>query len=280
MKKMAFSLALVLAFLGTSNAQLTSPSPNLSDLDCWNLINHVRSIAVKPANGPQVGQDLTLIIQTMVNNVNSWDYFNSLQGHLVNTISGARLAYWMKSSPHDVGLIVQIMYLTRRGCADNSTDAHERDVVGKTGLSVIVGVHATWSNKQLTNSVIEVLENEPPDVAAALYQIIPRPYWYSGDLPDGANDTTWASDSLWNVLFCTAQAEWARRSVVVRLLAQQGRISIPGSVDAEYTWSGWPDTVIYLPQAGWSAADKPELTRLLPNPYYGVTARQVLNGLH
>ena len=92
-------------------------------------------------------------------------------------------------------------------------------------------------------------------------------------------DTSWASQSLWQIYRDARTVELAKRSAVVKLLAIQGYVSVPTSTYAYFVYSGSPEVYIYLDHADWSADDVPALRRLAGNPYYAAAAQRQLSAM-
>lgn len=239
------------------------------------------------------GPILDLIIYGMVDNDyyysdNEYSYLSEgLKKRLLHVSSGKIKEEAATAEYPQDGKLLELLFYTRQA-APNSfiTDDDLRSKVGGkngTGASIKKSVEKFWKSKYITDNLVDCLEGYPPETSAVLADIISRT-WYSDDANVYENtDTSWASQSLWCIYRDARLVELAKRSAVVKLLADHGYIVIPTVAYAEFWWSQgyygydeWPNIPIYLDEVVWSYADVPDLQRLLVNPDYAQWAAEQL----
>lgn len=188
------------------------------------------------------------------------------------------------------GNLLQLLYYTRQSVVPAFlTDAQFRGLVGGkngNGATIKTSIARFWNNQNISNNFIECLESFPAPQAAVLVDVISAT-WYRGSAGIYENTvTSWASQSCWQIYHDGREVELAKRSVVVKLLANQGYLTLPTVTYAQFIWSQgyygydvWPDIPINWDIVGWTQADIPNLTRLLNNPYYSTAAQAELNTL-
>ncbi len=164
-----------------------------------------------------------------------------------------------------------MLYDTRAIVPDNLTD---------DGLTAIVDNTKSFKKramqpcKRATAHQIRTLEGFPPQEVAALYEAVSAPFFSVGTKPSGASSTTWASESLWHGCQAAGKAELVRKSVILKLLADQQVIHVPESMNIVFAWSHSPTITITLDPISWTKSDIPKLKKLLSNPYYGEAAQR------
>jgi hypothetical protein len=235
------------------------------------------------------GPILDLIIQGMIDNDGVY-LAEGLKWRLVGNISSTRVKNGAAAAEYpDDGKLLELLFYTGQSVPAFITDADLRSRVGGikgNGTAIKKSVESFWKNKDITTNLIECLEGYPPETAAVLVDVISRT-WYSGVAKIYENtDVSWASESLWAIYHDVREVELAKRSVVVKLLAENGYIEIPTVTYAEFIWSQgeygyakWPDIAIDLDPVTWSEADVPDLQRLLGNPYYRSFAQSLLTNM-
>ncbi len=195
------------------------------------------------------------------------------------TVRRSRVSKEIQAAEPAEARLLSLMYATRTKVPDNLTDDDLKFWIGKDGKWVVRNAGKPMKNQSLSRKQFEALENFPPDAAASLVDSICAPWFETGPLPYGASDTTWASDSLWSIYFHARKVEFARRSIVVRLLAEEGNVTIPTNTQAVFVWSGMPSISIPLPPVTWSKKDAPKLVKLLGNSFYREAAQRKLSSL-
>jgi hypothetical protein len=227
------------------------------------------------------GPMLNSIISGMIDN-DSVDLSEGLKRRLVGTCTGAKILKQAAAAenPADGDLLELLFYTRQNPVPVFITDADLKGMVSGNGVANVIAERAFWKNKNINQTnVIRALEGYPPATAIVLVDIVCRT-WYRGATQSYQNiDTSWASQSLWQVYYDMREVELAKRSTVVKLLAYEGYVNIPTETDAEFIWSGSPDVVIYLDPVGLSSADIPDLMRLSSSQYYGSMAQEALQSL-
>ena len=243
----------------------------------------------KTYSAQTTGSTLNLIIYGMADN----DYLflsEGLKFRLGQNISLAKVKLEAAGALNVYeGNFLLLQYYTRHNIPPNLEDTALRSRVGGVhgqGTSIKVSMANMWKSRNITTNLIQCLEGFDPQTAANLVNVVCRP-WYSPSAKVYENtDPTWASESLLYIYTDVNTVEVAKRSVVVKLLAEQGYIQIPTYTYAYFTWSvqtfgyaKWPDIYIYLDPVNWSASDIPSLKRLVNNPNYSAAARSALQYL-
>jgi len=188
------------------------------------------------------------------------------------------------------GRLLELLYYTAQSTvpAFMDDDTLRSQVGGKkgTGAAIKKAIAKFWTNKSITTNLIECLEDYPPAQAAVLVDVISATWYRSSAHVYEQTTTSWASQSYWQIYHDGREIELAKRSVVVKLLAGQGYLTLPQQTDAQFIWSQgyygytkWPDIPIYWDPITWSASDVPGLIRLLGNTHYGAAARAELTAL-
>jgi len=242
------------------------------------------------------GLTLDLIIQGMVDN-DLYDYNSpylssylteGLKKRLIGGKSSEKIKKEAAAAEYPAdGQLLELLYYTRQSGpqAFITDDDLRRKIGGKngTGAAIKKSIVKLWKNKDITTNLIECLEGYPPETASLLADIIARTYYSDAAGTYENTDTSWASESLWSIYRAARLVELAKRSVVVKLLADNGYLQIPTVAYAEFEWSQgyygydkWPDVPIYLDPVVWTEDDVPGLQRLLGNPDYAVWAAEQL----
>lgn len=212
-----------------------------------------------------------------------------LKKRLVGGAGTTKIRAQAALTPSD-GNLLQLLYYTRQSVVPAFiTDDQLRGLIGGkngTGAAIKSSMSKFWNNQNISNNFIECLEGFPSAQAAVLVDVISAT-WYRGSA--GVYEktiTSWASQSCWQIYHDGREVELAKRSAVVKLLANQGYLTLPTVTYAQFIWSQgyygydkWPDIPIYWDTVSWSQADIPDLTRLLSNPYYSAAAQVELNAL-
>lgn len=220
------------------------------------------------------------IIDTIcVDMLEFWSDAAGLKQEIVRGVTPSKVGKWRSAAYAPEGDILALIYATRQGVPDNFTDVRLKGVVAGHGAMVKRNTERLWKSKSITTNELQAIEIYEPSIAAEWVYVITDPWYISRRLPVGASSGTWASDSYRNVVQNIRLAEFAKRSVVVKLLANMGEITISPTVDAQFIYSGWPDVVINISFTLWSQDDVPELNRLLANPHYHDAAQAELNAL-
>jgi hypothetical protein len=180
------------------------------------------------------------------------------------------------------GALFMLLYYTRQGVPDNLTDVGlHRAVAGKGHGLINRTVKDFFADQPITPDMYNALVNYPPALTVEYLDVLCNPWFAVGPKPYGAphGQETYASDSYFSVAYAIRQVEFARQSVVVRLLDYMGLISIPTSVDAQFEFSGAADVTIQLSPATLTADDIPALENLVNDPNYGVAAQMAIEDL-
>jgi len=224
---------------------------------------------------------LSSIIFGMV--ANDLDYLSEgLKRRLLSYSTAAKILKQAAAAeyPANGDLLKLLFYSRQNTVAVFITDAGLKSLVGAHGGSILYAERGFWKNKDINQTnVIRALEGYPPATAVVLVDVISRTWYRAGTQNYEDIDTSWASQSLWQIYCDVREVELAKRSTVVKLLAFEGYLEIPTVTYAEFDWSGWASTPIYLDTVSLSSADIPDLTRLTTNPYYGVMATKALQSL-
>jgi len=157
------------------------------------------------------------------------------------------------------------------------TDRELVSLVKGSGKAVRQKVRQIWARKALNNAdLFQVFEDYPPEVAAQYAEMVAIT-WYRGVPWDYENwGPSWASESLHQVYTLAYLAELAKRSVAVRLLAEEGYIYLPDTAYTEFRYSGRPSVPINISFLRWSEADIPKLQALVGNVFYSGAAQRQL----
>lgn len=172
-------------------------------------------------------------------------------------------------------LTFELLYDTHTRVPDNLTDANLEVLANGSRLKSKL----TSVCKAVAIAELRVLEQYPPTQVPALYEAMTQPWYVDGAMPWGAYSTTWASESYWVDYQAAEKACLARRSVVLKLLADHGYVDIPTYAIAYFEWSDAPSVIINLNFPRWITADLKELKRLadLGNQYYSAWAQSELD---
>ncbi|KND49921.1 MAG: hypothetical protein AB197_00215 [Parcubacteria bacterium C7867-002] len=185
------------------------------------------------------------------------------------------------SDPRE-GKLLQLLYATRQSPVNHFiTDDRLAKLFGTAAGRITTAQTHFW--KRIDQDLIDVLEEYPPEVMEILVYVIAQPFYSGIRHPDTHYEsatTSWASQSLWEVYNSFRRVELARRSLVVRLMAEEGIIEIPDRVGAHFLWSGRPTRWIYFDLPRIDVSDAPGLLRLKDNPYYGELARAKMDRLN
>jgi hypothetical protein len=162
---------------------------------------------------------------------------------------------------------------------DNETDESLGFLAGNGGKKI--KNDASKKPRSVPMSQIQDLENYPPEEMANILSVVSLPCFSHGPMPYGAYTTTWASESLAYAYFDIREVGFAKRSVMLRLLAEKRIIQIPKSTQVYFEWSGVPSVPITLdPLPTWSKKDIGPLKKLLRNPLYWQMAYDKLNEIY
>ncbi|MHC4405203.1 MAG: HEAT repeat domain-containing protein [Planctomycetota bacterium] len=155
---------------------------------------------------------------------------------------------------------------------------YTRQAVG-TGVTDAALYHwmVDWAFMRGVNSVLDhaavsehlsVLNSCAPEKAAKLSGMIAAAQYLDTPKPLGAlGMTTWAAGSANGVISAVRRVELARRSVVLRLLVQEGMVTLPETVSANFSWSGVSSIPIHFPPMVWSEDDVPQLKQFLTSEH-------------
>jgi hypothetical protein len=197
-----------------------------------------------------------------------WYSQDSLKYQLLHT-SATRLRAEVNASDPLERELVRLLNYTRHTVGGFVTDRGLKSSVDKHGYYIKKRVSEQFGQK-IVKSRLVVLEYYPPSEAARLVSLISVPHLTA---------TTWAGDSKSGIYYLVRAREIAKRSLVAKLLLENGFLSIPDTVYAEYRYSGWKPTPIDLRFTRWSPDDIDGLTRLLSNPYYTKLAQRQLDAM-
>ena len=182
--------------------------------------------------------------------------------------------YVAVAEPADARLLGLLLY-SRSSVMNNLTDAALRRAVARKGQNQIRKADKQWD--AIAPEWLQAIEGYPLADADAIVKLAGGLWFVAGPLPEGAPGTTYASKSLRDVRYAINQMEFAKHSVAVKLLAGQGLVEIPDSVEATFDWSGGQPVTIDLAFPRWTAADLPELRRLLTHPGFAAAAQAQLD---
>lgn len=274
-KRLLAVLAVLLATLLPATPA-SAQSSNLSQREILALINQLRRQRV--ITNATVGPTISAILNGTID-LGDLESAGLIKRRLTAGIGKAKLKKLAEAANPPDGALLTLLHVTSRSVMNNLTDAGLKAAVAQRGRAVKLRTAKVFASRALTIDHLRVLEHYPPERAAEVLDVIASVAFVRGELPYGAPDTTWASESFWEVNFEARKVEFAKKSVVARLLANLGWVNLPTEVEAEFVWSGWNPVVIDLSFERWTASDIPELTRLLDNPYYGAAAQAQLEAL-
>jgi hypothetical protein len=201
---------------------------------------------------------------------------SSMKVGTFGTVTPSRFRQLKSAALPEHKAMYSLLYKTALGVPNNVTDAGLHDYAADDASSLKLAISQAFRKRKVTAREYESYSLFAPEIGARLVQATATPWFVSGELPEGAPWTTWASDSLYEIYRAISMAELAHKSVTVRLLRDFGYVTIPSSVDAYYTWSRAPNETITLPPAEWSSKDVGKLRKLLKNPLYAEMAQQKL----
>jgi hypothetical protein len=257
---------------------LTWPIFGQTDLSYSGVISLIGTFESQWKNNAPQTDNVMLgnIFQGMIAN-NSAEDSEGLKKRLVGSLSTAK----MKAQGTAVGdtneaQLLALMYYTEQSVVPAFIeDTTLRGRVGKNGAAILKAQDGFWKTATITNC-IDALEAYPPETAAGLVKVIATT-WYQGAAKIYEDtDTSWASESLWQIYDDIRTVELARHSLAVKLLANEGLVTLPTVTYADFAYSGWPSIPITIPPAVWTGADLADLVRLLGNPYYKLAAQKQL----
>lgn len=231
-------------------------------------------------NTPEANSvELSNIYKGMIMN-NDTGGSEGLKKRLVGSLSTARMKLQCSAvGDTNEGQLLALMYYTRQSPVPAFIeDTGLRSRVGKNGTGILKSEDTFWKNPEIADC-ITALEAYPPQTAAILVQVIAKT-WYQGSAKIYEDTyTSWASESLWQIYDDIRTVELARHSAVVKLLANEGLVTLPTVTYADFIYSGWQPIPIDIPPATWTGADLAELVRLLGNPYYKLAAQRQLTNM-
>lgn len=189
--------------------------------------------------------------------------YPGLKYRLVGNVSKSKLnkqslatANWIEGD-----LLYLLYYSRQNGPSAKVSDKQLAQLTKDGGTKIIKWVRNQWNKKELNYGIIDTLQDYRPETACVLIDVIAQPYWSNPAKIPELTQPTQASRDLWQIYFDARLVELAKRSVVVRLLAEHGDICIP-----TVTYAG--TRPIYLdPVSGWSAYDIDGLYRILDDPF-------------
>ncbi len=123
---------------------------------------------------------------------------------------------------------------------------------------------------------LSVLETMSPAHVMAFMGLLSTP------MVDEPSHSTWAGDSWTMVVMNARWNEFARKSVVGKLLLLYGNYPIPLTARYYFTWSHAPDIIVTFTPITFTKADLPDLQRLLegPNLLYKTWAAKAIASIH
>ena len=261
------ALIIFIATASVSFVQMLTYEQTISLIQVYNAEKHY-SVATN-------GLMLDLIIQGFIDNAND-TLSEGLKKRLDAGLTVAKLKQDVSvAADADTGALLDLLYNTRESIPLFISDKDLLDLVGGkkgTGTMLIKGIINYWN-------MYESLEDFEPSEATKLVEVVAKP-WFNSTLPVyETSDPSWASRSLQKIYTDARTVELAQKSVVVKLLANMGCITIPAYTEADFAYSGWPSIAINLPAVNWSVSDVPELRHLTANSYYGEAAIVELKAL-
>ena len=279
MKKFKFLniTAIMGLFIGAATGRLMAQEESYDDVIAQIKKFENQKLYTVSNTGPMLDSIISGIIQ------NDGGYLcEGLDRRLVGYVSAAKILKQAATAetPSDGNLLELLFYTRQAPVPVFITDVGLKGRVVQNGAAIKRAEAGFWDAKDINKTnVIQALEVYPPETAVVLVDIISRPWYQAGGQVYENIDTSWASQSLWDIFYSAREIELAKRSVVVKLLANQGYITLPSVVYADFVYSGWPSIPIYLDSVTWSVADVPALQRLLSNPYYSAAANAELQNL-
>lgn len=180
----------------------------------------------------------------------------------------------LSSTPGVHNNFIDLLYRSRQALVPNDLTATSLRTCLVDNCRVIQDAeHSFWSRPEITSDLLASLENFPPEEAAPLVSVIAKT-WYIGN-----GRPTQSAEQVFAVCEAVRTVEFAKLSTLAKLLATEGRITIPSSVDVNIA-GNHPRTVhVTLEPVPWTVEDVVGLTRLTHNPYYGESATVLLEWL-
>ncbi len=169
--------------------------------------------------------------------------------------------------------LLLLLYHSRPGLVPHFiTDSGLKSIFERHGNQFLAKYHKQMNRDVITDDLVEVLELYSPANAVVISSLCASAWYHNG--PRGVS---YASERLLEMTYYVRQNELAKRSLVLRLLKEEGMIYLPTQVNVIYDWSGHKPTPIKLGVKEWATDDIAGLERLLDNPYYGWMARRQLD---
>ncbi|MDR3558567.1 MAG: hypothetical protein P4L61_03480, partial [Candidatus Pacebacteria bacterium] len=187
------------------------------------------------------GPVLDMIFWGMVDNNGAY-LSEGLTKRLVGgTITAAKIKTEASAASYAYdGALLELLFYTKENVPVEATDAGLRSDVGGAkgkGTAIKASIANLWKNKAITANLTECLEGYPPDEAVVLVNVISTPWFNSSKKVYENTDATWASQSYQQICHDARMVELAKRSVAVKLLAEQGYVQIPTVTYAVFEWS-------------------------------------------
>jgi len=204
---------------------------------------------------------------------------DSLSGAINNLFKGVQskediIAMCGAANNSDKDLL-KILYLAKQGVPIGETDASLKWIFEDN--KVVKNVIELFDSENVSGCFVGLEQYPPEQLKNVINAIVEVPY-FGGYLPEGAPTTTWSSRRLKTAMQNIRLAELARRSVAVRLVAEDAKI-LPDTADAVFDWSGWPTIKIDLTLPPFGERDIPALKRLAQsqNEFFKTAAAKALD---
>ncbi|MEI8328151.1 MAG: hypothetical protein WCG02_03380 [Candidatus Taylorbacteria bacterium] len=211
----------------------------------------------------------SIIVNCLVHYGNNRYFDNSVAGNMTKSRS-RKVASSAYTKPEKQ--LFELMYDAATSTPEYMEDTELQILGVKNGANLKKDVAKRLSGD---NGQLRALESYSPEEVVTIYENFSQP-WFTYD-NDPYSRPTWAAVSLWYAKLDMCKAEMAKRSVVLRLLADQGKLDIPSSTSLDFFWSGAPSIFIDLSTIRWSKKDLTDLRRLSSNPLYYEAAQRQFN---
>ncbi len=275
--KRLLGITLVAAVVTMSLAMPTlGQTPAYTYHEIISLITNLHAQKVVTSN--TVSGAIGHIVQGLIDHHSSG---GTIKRNLFLRVKASVLKKEFKAADPEHGELLRLLYYSKQEVPYFITDRNLKSRVPKKGKSLRARIARNMGSKNIV-SRLHLLEDYNPQDAAALVEVIAQP-WYSRSKSWGDDidpNPSWASTSLWTIYHQARLAELAKRSVLIRLLTEEGLVPLPDSVDAYFTWSGMPNITIDLRFVHWTDKDRPELERLLTNSRYSAFAQRQLDRMN
>ena len=241
-KTLKISIAAVILLLGASPCRLLAQS---YDQVLTQIVAYENLKKITPATA---GPELDSIIQGMIYNEGGY-LAEGLKRRLVGYSSSTLILKQAAAAETAAeGNLLELLFYTRQNPVPVFiTDADLHNWVVRNGAAIKLAELGFWKGANIDKTnVIEALGGFPPATAAVLVDVVSDTWYQAGNSVYERIGTSWASESLWQVYKDVRKVEFAKHSVVVKLLGQQGYITIPSVTYAEFEWSGAASVPIYL----------------------------------